>query len=580
MALTSQQKHYIKKNIKSISSEQMSLDLGLPQKEISRYIKKRWPKLLVRERKETDIFQDKKLEAFSFKRFIADNINVFLLLFILVAVSYFNSLRNSFVSDDIAGVLKNPNIGNFHSMLYFLGFFQNFIYFLAHKIGGTDPVYYRSVNILCHLGSTFSIFIILNLLTRRNIAIFSSAIFAVHPIFTESVSWVSGMPYALYGFFFYPSLLFYILAHSDKKYIYHSVAFFFLAILCSEKTVALFAVFPLYELAFGDLKKNWKKIAPFFLMSLLLFIIYIKGGIGNRLTVLNNNYYQNASGFNNPFIQIPTAITTYLHLIFWPDKLSLYQTELSFSKLGFAFCVFVFSFFAGLMFYGWKKNRQIFFWLSFFVIVLSPTLTPLKVAWIVAERYAYVGVIGIIVVFAIFFDWLMKKAREEHRYAFYGIMILIVASLSIRTIYRNIDWRNEDNLWTATVKVSPSGAPIHNNMGDVYARHGDYQKAAEEFKKATEINPGYADAFHNLANTYQMAGQPDLAEKYYLKALSINPNIWQSYQNLAAIYYNMGDRQKALENMQKAVAINPTDQGLQNNLQIIQGGAITPPSNQ
>ena len=80
-------------------------------------------------------------------------------------------------------------------------------------------------------------------------------------------------------------------------------------------------------------------------------------------------------------------------------------------------------------------------------------------------------------------------------------MAAIVVSLSIRTIVRNVDWKNEDNLWVATGKVAPSGAPIHNNLGDVYARHNDYPKAIEEFTRATQINPGYADAYHNLANT-------------------------------------------------------------------------------
>ncbi len=59
----------------------------------------------------------------------------------------------------------------------------------------------------------------------------------------------------------------------------------------------------------------------------------------------------------------------------------------------------------------------------------------------------------------------------------------------IRTIVRNFDWRTPDSLYIATGRTAPSDPKTHNNLGDVYARRGDLQRAAYEFKLATEINP-------------------------------------------------------------------------------------------
>ena len=403
----------------------------------------------------------------------------------------------------------------------------------------------------------------------KRIAIIAATLFAVHPILVESVAWISGSPYSISAFFFLLSFLFYLFSESDKKYFLYSVISFVLSILASEKAMALFLIFVLYEISFGSLKYNWKKILPFFSISFFLLIFYALK-IGYRVSAVESQSYQaTGGGMYNSFVQIPVAIGSYLKLIFWPARLTLYQTEMSFSQGQFIVLLLIFLTFLGALFWSWRKNKDVFFWLAFFVITLLPTLTPFKISWIVAERYAYLGTLGIIVIVAIFFDKILKF-NENAKMAGYFLLILIVGGLSARTIIRNKDWKSEDTLWIATAQVAPSGQQIHNNLGDVYARQGDLPKAVEEFKKAIEINPNYADAYHNLANTYQQMSQLDLAVENYQTALSINPSLWQSHQNLAAIYFNQGQFDLAEENMKKALEVNPGDQNLQNALKYIQ----------
>jgi len=165
------------------------------------------------------------------------------------------------------------------------------------------------------------------------------------------------------------------------------------------------------------------------------------------------------------------------------------------------------------------------------------------------------------------------KFSENAKMVSQFALVVIIASLSARTIVRNQDWKNEDTLWVATAKVAPSGQQIHNNLGDVYARQGDLNKAAEEFQKAIGINPNYADAYHNLGNTYQAMGQLEAAVENYKKALSINPNLWQSYQNMAAIYFNAEQFDLALENIKKALEINPNDENLKQNVKVVENKA-------
>src|SRR3989339_100251 len=177
-----------------------------------------------------------ELETFEFRNFLAENINYLILLFSLVFLCYFNSLGNGFVSDDIQPILNNPDIGSLkYTFGVIMGLPQRIIHFLAFQMGGLEPGYFRIFNIFFHFGSTFTLFIILSVLVEKNVALFSSLLFAVHPILTESVTWISGMPYTAYSFFFLLSFLLYIISGKNKKRYFYSFAFFIPSLLFSEK---------------------------------------------------------------------------------------------------------------------------------------------------------------------------------------------------------------------------------------------------------------------------------------------------------------------------------------------------------
>lgn len=576
MGLDNSQKNFVKRNLRHLPISKIAAHLELAESEALDYLKKKWSpekyERFLRSRAEAEWDSGQATAVFSFIDFFQKNRLSLLFLAALVFVSYFNSFFNGFTSDDVAGFARNESIGKFSAVFGGLLHFSlpRFFQFIAFYIGGLHPFTFRIINIFTHLGCVFLIYLLLSLSMNKRVAVIAASLFAVHPILTESVSWISGGLYSLYAFFFLLSFLFYLFSKSNKKYLYYSIAFFVLAIFSSEKSLVLFLVFVLYEISFGSLKYNWKRIAPFFSISLLLLLVYV-ARIGNRVSDVTAMSYQQSGegGMYNPFVQIPVAIGSYLKLIFWPARLTLYQTEMAFSQaqyFGFALVLLIF---LAAVFWSWFKNKNVFFWLLFFVVTLLPTLTPFKISWIVAERYVYLGTLGIIVAVAILFDRILKL-NENAKMVGYFALVLIVASLSVRTIIRNRDWKSEDTLWLATAKVAPSGQQIHNNLGDVYARQGDLPKAVEEFKKAIEINPNYADAYHNLANTYQQMGQLDLAMENYQKAASINPNLWQSYQNLAAIYFNAGQYDLALENIKKALEIDQQNQQLQDNLKVIE----------
>jgi tetratricopeptide (TPR) repeat protein len=570
MVLSGSQKKYIGKHIRRSSLSAISKKTGVPENEILDFLKNHWGKekyqKFVTGLKTPEL---SSLKNGSLKTWLTKNWKVLVFFAALVSIVYANSLGNDFISDDIGAIRDNPQLNKFIYFWhppYFRLSLVSFIIFLTNKVFGLVPVFYRLPNILFHLGSVILIFFLLAHFFPSPIPFFTASLFAVHPILVESVSWISGTPYSGSAFFILLSFLTYILSTKKKaKFLLLSFVFFYIALLFSEKVIFFPLVLFLYEVCFGRLKTNWKKLIPFFVLG-GFWILYLAGLVGTRITALATKYYQQPERAN-PLVQIPIAITSYLGLIFWPQKLTLYHTEMAFGRVEFIFravCTVLSFVLLGFFF---KKDRRIFFWGSFFVIALSPTLLPLGISWIVAERYVYLGAIGILAIFSLLVYKLGEKVKNPK--VAYTALVVTIVLLSVRTIVRNADWKNQDTLWGATAKFSPSSPQNHNNLGDMYARHGDLQKAAEEFKTAIQLKPNYGDAFHNLANVYQQMGKDDLAIENYQKALSFNPNLWQSYQNLAAIYFDQGKFLLAKENLEKAIGVNSQNSYLYSNLGII-----------
>jgi len=324
-------------------------------------------------------------------------------------------------------------------------------------------------------------------------------------------------------------------------------------------------LFALYEYIYGDLKANWVKILPFLGVAIVYLLINL-GALSEREHTLQTTLYINR-GVDNIFVLIPTAISSYLELIFFPKSLTFYHTEIDFSpielllrtflSLGY-FCLLVFTFF---------KQKKLFFPLALFFLALLPTLSPYRLNWPVAERYSYLAILGIIVPVVLLVDKFLASFKVKYLTFFvFGLIILL---LGLRTVSRGSDWQTADKLWLATDKVSPSSPANHNNLGDLYFRKKDYQKAIDEFEKAILLKPDYGDVYHNLGNVYKELGDFDKALVVYEKSLTINPNIWPSYQNIAFIYFLDKKYDLALENLEKAIKLQPQRLELIYNLGLI-----------
>ncbi|MBI3619627.1 tetratricopeptide repeat protein [Candidatus Roizmanbacteria bacterium] len=452
------------------------------------------------------------------------------ILLFLVGIIYLPFLGNGFVADDIAGILHNPGLGNFSSVLQAkLSFLRPLLYYLTYHLAGYNPAWFRLPSVMFHAGSVLMVFLLVSRLTIKRIGFLAAALFAVHPLVTESVIWISAGSYPMYSFFFLTALYLYISASSKRKLYIASLLFFILSLLSSEKAVVFPLVLTGWQMVFGKNKNMFRKLAPFYLLSLIYTVLFL-GGVGGRYESFRSNY-QEVTDYN-PFFRIPVAVTTYLELFFSPTLISLYHTKLV-SVGEYLVRAAAFLGVVAVLVGSFKKNKYIFFWLGFFLITLIPTLTSFRVNTFLAERYVYLGSVGLFACLGYFLNWFTGRFMRQS-----ALMILtgLIVVLGVGSQWRNSQWRNQKLFAAVSAGKSPLSVQPHLDLAAVYSEEKNYKSAQDELKQAIELFPTNAEYHEKLGDSYFLDKRYDLAFFSYKQALQIDPGREHVYENMKRLY--------------------------------------------
>ncbi len=116
--------------------------------------------------------------------------------------------------------------------------------------------------------------------------------------------------------------------------------------------------------------------------------------------------------------------------------------------------------------------------------------------------------------------------------------------------------------FNAVIAEIPKCSDCYNNLGAIYSRKQEWDKAEEAFKKTLELSPDNVEAYNGLANAYN-------AQKKFKEAQAMNAeaskrlaasggtaNVTALY-NTAVISWNGNDFAKAHELLQQAVKADP-----------------------
>lgn len=505
---------------------------------------------------------------------------VLLLLCVICFLAYFNSLSNPFIWDDEALVVKNTLIRSasnlpaaFTNDLYFgvssgSNFYrpvQTISYMWDYHFWQLDPLGYHLTNIVLQIGVAFLVFLfVFALLNSLPISIATAAMFALNPLHTEAVTYISGRAEMLMGFFVILSLLFFIRSqHRDKGsgvlFFLLSLFSFILALLSKEIAI----VFPLIICGYifyflrDKIKEKYyliKSILPFFAVSVIYLIL--------RLSFINFVTLK-APSLTNVAWQVrlsvlPNVMLTYFKLLILPVDLHMSRELVRPTSVG-GICLAVLI--LGLIIVMcWRylkyrpENKVASFMLFWSLVFFVPQSGIFPINAFVAEHFIYLSSLSFFMLLAYILHKILRRKL------FILTVGLICAFYILLVAGRNFEWRNPVVFYELIVKYSPDSFQGHNNLGLQYEYLGRFDESKSEYKRALEIKPDLIEARTNLANLYFKLKLYSQAKVEYelLENSSLGSKAGEVANNLGNLYEAMGDFDAAVKKYTEALKLDPS----------------------
>lgn len=512
--------------------------------------------------------------------------------FILITISflvYSNTLKNSFVWDDISIIVNNKWI---RTPLNFFKFFYlkdtvsedtrqkpkiyrpltTFSYSIDYFLWKLSSFGYHLSNLIFHSLTVIVVYLLSEKFFEKKIISFISAsIFALHPVHTEAVSWIKGRADVIACMFGLLAFLFYIVYLDKKKISFYvmSLISFTLSLFSKESTITIVVVLIIYDLIFK--KRIFFKNYIFYILISIIYIFIRKLVLGSIAMCSwwgGSEYYT--------FLTMTKVFVEYFRLLIFPINLCAdYVVELSFSlweyKVLLSLFFVIFLIIIGIFLA--KRYPVISFGVFFIFITLIPVSNIIPIEVLLAERFLYLPSFGICLILGEIF----KKIYYLNKKVCYMAFILISLPYFLLTYQRNKDWKDEFTLWYKTVNQCPNNFRAHNNLGMEYEKKGDLDNALKHYKKALTLVPNlswiyndtkqmYARVHSNIGNVYLKKKNFNNAFYHYNKSINLDPFYSQAYFNLGILYRQIGDIDLAIKYYKKAIELNPYIAEYYNNL--------------
>ena len=443
---------------------------------------------------------------------------------------------------------------------------------------GLNPHGHHVTNVLFHVLNVVLLFLLLVRATgAAGRSFLVAALFAVHPFNVESVAWIAERKNVLSTFFFLLTLGaygWYALKPSIKRYV--AVAALFVLGLASKPMVVTLpcvlllldywplrrirrwsqfnpdAAFPVPQAPFSRLVVEKLPLLALSAGDCAVTFFAQRSGGAMRLVLPLGVRLENAI----------YAYAMYVWKAFWPAWLAVFYPHpgatLAVWRLALA-AVFLF---AVSVLVWWPRAVRPYLivgWL-WFLGTLVPVIGLVQVGeQAIADRYAYVPLIGIFVVAV----WGAADLADSRQLSFRSrakAAAIVLAIFSLFTIDQLRYWRSAVDLWAHAVDVTKDSFLGEEDLGAALLATDRYAEALPHFQKAVKMRPSDPGPHLNLGGDLALSDRPREAVLEYEAAIPLtsDPEMRLSaYTTLGRLYSNLGDYAKARTSYQEALRIDP-----------------------
>ena len=502
----------------------------------------------------------------------------------IVAVSYYPALSAEFVWDDSIFVGESAvrawsglwtiwfSPGEMMEEHYWPVLYTTF--WLEHKLWGTWPFGYHLVNLLLYMAN---VVLLWHLLRRLSVpgAWAVAAVFAVHPVHVESVAWVIGRKDLLSGLFYVAAALCWIRSidgledrqrrPSDFMGVVRpglylaSLGLFVAAVLSKSVAVTLPVAFAIL-LWWKNGRVTWTdawRIAPFFVVALAVALADLTFYTAGRDFGIDHGPVERV-------LIAAQALWFYAGKLAWPTDLAVIYPmwdigigdPLAWSCLIAAVAV------ATLLWFGRHRlGRGPLAGVAFFAVTLSPALGFVDHLYmqfsLVADRFAYLAVIGIIAVLVGAAVHYAEKLPDVPKTVALGVLVAVLAVFGKLTWDQSGVYRDEIAFFNHVISLNPEARSAHRNLANALIAKGRPTEALDASSIAVEKRPDSATVHVTRGIALLAVGRLDEATDSLRHALRLDPTNKIAHYNMAEIRKAQGRFEESLVSYREVLKLDP-----------------------
>lgn len=496
---------------------------------------------------------------------------LFISTVLFLIIIYSNTIKVPLYFDDTNIVIENLKIKSFSpKSLYDLCFkgitknrpFSNFTLALSYTFSKnpSNTFSFHIVNIAIHILCFLFVFLFIKeLLTlpsvpqryKRNsinIALITSIFWAIHPIQTQSVTYIIQRMTSLSALFYFMSLYFYLRARNTKNFYFYFISGFSFLFALGSKEISATLPIMIILIEWIFLRTDMKKLLLVVLVMTLVFLsvsyLFIEGRLKGTIHSLLQNKYSNRDYLiTERLMTQPRVFIHYISLTLFPfyDRYILdYGFNPSRSLISplstlFSLTLVLVTILIG--FFYLKKNSIFSFCIFSFWLghSIEGSIFNLEIAF--EHRMYFPSIFLIFLIIAIFVH-LSEKIKIDKKYLTIFLAILIFY-LGINTYLRNNLWRDKIKFHNHNIKKTPHNYRPYHNLGTAYAVKKEYNKALESYSKAVSLNKNSALSYFGIGQCYYSMKDYEKAIPFFEKAIEMK--VWDLilYINLTESYLKL-----------------------------------------
>jgi len=434
------------------------------------------------------------------------------IIFTALVVAYCNSLWGVYQLDDFSVIVSNNAVHSWAAWLHKttnggIRPVLNFSYML-NWTSGMGTVGFHLINNLIHFVTTLLVYVLSSFFVeacscnnceikhKKLVPLFTALLFAVHPVQTEAVTYLSGRSSSLMTMLYLASVLAYLqgVKSGVLKWTYLVSPILFVTAVAS-KEVAISLPFVLLAWERVVQQSSWKLIFRRQVIHWLLFLTVF------GLILTHPRYAQlllysfKIRSFHDTVIAQINGITYLMGQLVHIGSMNIDPDVSRFttsSGVGFYASLCVWGAAVIIAVRQSKQQPWFLFAVLWFAVALFPSNSLVPRTDIINERHVYLASPGIFLCCVIVL--LNLKLAELNAVLLGGIVCLLAGF----TLYRNADYQSEIRLWEQTARLSPAKSRVFNNLGCAYEIAGQYGKAEATYTKAVNLQASNKIAADNL----------------------------------------------------------------------------------